>query len=275
MRHIINIATFLLTIFGGFHLYLNILSDEQTTYESSIKLIRLEFTKNPITFILISILILVFGLVITGLLNLIKKKIINRRQTEEIEIRTQTELLKKRNSIRDEIRSKAYKSIPDGNNIFPFDRIKGEFGELNIRDIKDPDHNNYSKYETFDFREDGVEVFDARNIMYKILVIQNSDGKWDAIHKGEKPKKGNYSKIDSIVCVDFIPYENVEYIDWSPSPYSSNITINCLYKYKKYDRHPFKEIRYYIKTEHGYWRLDNEDRRNLKKFDLKEFLGVR
>lgn len=124
MRHIINIATFLLTIFGGFHLYLNILSDEQTTYESSIKLIRLEFTKNPITFILISILILVFGLVITGLLNLIKKKIINRRQTEEIEIRTQTELLKKRNSIRDEIRSKAYKSIPDGNNIFPFDRIK-------------------------------------------------------------------------------------------------------------------------------------------------------
>ncbi len=135
MRHIINITTFFLTSFGGFHLYLNILSDEQITYENSIKLIREEFTTSPIRFVIISILILTFGLLVSQTINWIKRKVINKRQTEEIEIRTQTELLRKRNSIRDEIKSKVYKSRPDGNNIFPFDRIKEEFGELNIRVI--------------------------------------------------------------------------------------------------------------------------------------------
>jgi len=275
MRYIINIATFFLTTFGGFHLYLNILSNEQTTYEGSIHLVRQEFTKNPIGFLFACFLILAFGLLITRTINWVERKIIKRGETEENEIRTQTELLRKRNSIRGEIRSKVYKSKPDGNNIFPFDRIKGEFGELNIRDIKDPDPNNYFKYETFDFREDGIELVDGRNIMYKMLVIQNSEGKWDAIHKGEKPRRGSYNRIENVICVDFIPYENVEHIDWSLSPYNSNITINCLYKYRKYDRHPFKQIRYYIKTDHGYWKLDNEDRINLKRFNLKEYLGLR
>lgn len=152
----------------------------------------------------------------------------------------------------------------------PMNRIHGEYSKVNIKDVNDDKfpHSDYmSKYEVFDFKEEGIEVLGSDNILGFNLLIDD-EYNWGVLGKFDKPKKGKYTKPKQAYSVCFISYEDVLHIDWEKDSYGDNITISCHFKYKNHMRHPFREFRYYIETTIGFRQLIPENKRNFARFDF-------
>ena len=250
MQKLISIIGGLLTLIAGYHLYLNVSYPEEYSFEHSIKLFSIAFRQKPITLTFLSIGFLALGSIVSITIDKIWTYVTEKHLMEKRKIQTNLERTKKITEIRNQFFSKVFLKFasPKDYPLNPMHRIKGDFNEVNLKDINDnkfPLSDYMSKYETFDFTEDGIEVLGGDNIVGFTLLIDENDN-WDVLDRFDKPKKGKYRKPQRAYSVHFLSYEDILFIDWDKDPYEGNITISCHFRYKNYNKHPFKEFRYYI-----------------------------
>lgn len=273
MQKLISVIAGLLTLIAGYHLYLNITFTEFYTFEQSIKLLSAAFKDTPITLSFLSAGFILVSSMVSFFINKIWKLTAERSKSVQQKIQTNVERTKKITDIRNQFFEKVFLKFDSARDYphNPMYRIKGEYSEVNIKDINDdkfPLSDYRSKYEVFDFKEDGIEVLGGDNFIGFNLFIDD-DNNWDVLDRFDKLRKGEYSKPKLAYSVHFISYEDVLHVDWDGDPYENNITISCHFRYKTHMRHPFKEFRYYIEIgEFGYRQLDPKNRKNFARFDL-------
>ena len=273
MQKLISIVGGILTLIAGYHLYLNITFPEVYSFEESIKLLSAAFLAKPVSLSFISAGFILLASIVSFSINKIWRLATERSKRAHQKVQTNTERTRVKTDIRNQFFERVFQKFdstkPYPNN--PMHRIKGEYSEVNIKDINDdkfPLSDYLSKYDVFDFKEDGIEVLGGDNIMGFNLLI-DEDNNWDVLDRFDKPKKGRYNNPKLAYSVHFISYEDVLHIDWEGDPYENNITISCHFKYKTHIRHPFKEFRYYIKIgDFGYRQLIPENKKNFSRFDM-------
>ena len=279
MKKLLSLIGGILTLIAAYHFYLNIVHPEEYSFEQSIKLLKNEFQASPLVFSLLSITFIAFSSLVGYLINKIWSLITEKNLREKNKIQNNLERTKKITDNRNQFFEKvflkfdSFKDYPTN----PMYRIKGDFNEVNIKNIND---NNFplsgymSKYETFNFQEDGIELLGGENIIGFNLLIDEDDN-WDVLDRFDKPKHSRYKKPKLAYSIYFLAYEDILHIDWNKDPIEGNITISCHFKYKKYTNHPFKELRYYIdRGVLGFSQLEPTNRKNFAQFDLLKPLNI-
>lgn len=236
------------------HFFLNLYYLEEYTSEETIKILRSLFTY-PVYYLIISGLIIVLIISVIGY----KKK--------QKPIKTSNNLTRNKKivEIKNQFLNKAFKNFKTPQDYLsnPIYQINPNFHKINLQDVNNSE--NSFPYETFDFKEDGIEFLSGENIQgYNLLFDER--GKWDVLEKSEAPKKGSYKKPQLSYSICFLAYEDILNIDWEHDLYNGNITIVCDFKYLNYNPHPFKEFRYYLEAAWGFTKLDINDRRSFAKY---------
>lgn len=273
MKKLISLLGSLIIVITGYYIFLNIYYQEEYSIEKSIKLLKKSFIENPIKISLLSLVFILLGLIAGYLINKFWSLITERQIIEKSKIQTNVERTKKIVEIRNQFFEKVFLKFDNPMDFppNPMYRIKGDFKEVNIKDINDhnfPYSGYMSKYETFDFVDEGIELLGGGNILGFNLQIKNNET-WDVVSRFDKLKKGHYHKPTSAYEIFFLSYEDIFHIDWDKDPIEGNITISCHFRYKSFHKHPFKEFRYYVESGYGlFYQLDPNRRRNFAQFSL-------
>jgi hypothetical protein len=269
MNKLISLIAGLLTLIGGFHLYLNMTSDTEISLEKTLFILKANLTNSPVKTVTIILFILFISLLVFYLFDKFFSYIAYRERRREENIKKS--LLE--HSKRQENKELVFDRIIDHNITYlksrenPWTRIKPEFHKIIVRDIRDklfPELGDWYKSETFNLTKEGIEFFSSSNTSGFDLYFDEYYH-WDAFHNNEKLKVGKYSKPQRYYCIDFLPYEDILHVDWEHDDYDGCITIFCQFKYTTNKiRHPFKEFRYYVLGDRFLTRLDDKERRNFK-----------
>lgn len=271
MNKLISFIAGLLTMIGGFHLYLNMTSDTEISLEKTFFILKTNLTNSPVKTIAIILSILFISLLVSYLFDRLFSYIAYRERRREENIKESLLEHSKRQENKELVFDRIInRKIPYlKSREEPWTRIKPEFHKIIVRDIRDklfPEISNWFKSETFDLTKDGIEFFSASNISGFNLYF-DEDYHWDAFHNNEKLKLKKYSQPSKSYCIDFLPYEDILHVDWEHDEYYGCITIFCHFKYKTNNiRHPFKEFRYYVLGDRFLTRLEDKERRNFKPF---------
>lgn len=269
MKKLISFIAGLLTLLGGFHFYLNIISADEVSFETTLNILRTNFKNYPIKTSALILFILLLSLIVTYSLDKLFSYIAYRERRREQDIKNSLKNINKKQENRDLIFDKIVNTkvsiLKTGEK--PWNRINLEFQEIIVRDITDnsfPELGNWFKCETFNLTKDGIEFFDPSNVSGFDLYL-NKNYCWDVFHNEEKINSKKYTKLEKAYCIDFLPYENILNVDWEHDDYYANITVFCQFKYKTNNiRHPFKEFRYYISGNGFLTLLDESKRRNFR-----------
>jgi len=272
MTKLISFIAGLITLLGGFHVYMNLTQKENVSFEQSIKILKDNFYNQPLKTICVILGIFLISLIVSLILDKIFKYIAFRERKRENEIQSSIDDYTTRQSnkeiLEDRILDKEVTYLESRKN--PWSRINPEFDKIIVRDICDksfPYIGNWFKQETFDLTKEGIEFFNGSNTIGFDLLF-DEENHWDVFHNEEKIKSGKFSKAHKAFCIDFLPYENILHVDWGHDDYNGCITIFCPFMYKKNTvKHPFKEIRYYVEGYGNFLtRLENAERRNFKPY---------
>lgn len=270
MSRLISFIAGIITLLGGFHVYLNLTQKENISFEQSIKILKENFDNQPIKTTCILLAIFLASLIVAVIFEKTFKYIAFRERKRENEIQSSlvdyTTRQSNKEILEDKILDKEVTYLDSRNK--PWTRINPEFHKIIVRDICDksfPCIGNWFKQETFDLTKEGIEFFNGSNTMGFDLFF-DEENHWDVFHNQEKIKKGKFSKARKAFCIDFLPYENILHVDWGHDEYNGCITIFCPFKYKTNTvKHPFKEFRYYVEGYGSFLtRLENAERRNFK-----------
>jgi hypothetical protein len=270
MNKLISFIAGLITLFGGFHIYLNLTQKENISFEQSIKILKDNFNNQPLKTTCIILIILLVSLIVILISEKIFKYIAYRERKRETDIKSSivdyTTRQSNKEILEDRILDKEVTYLESRKK--PWTRINPEFHKIIVRDICDksfPYMGNWFKQETFDLTKKGIEFFNGSNSIGFDLFF-DEENHWDVFHNQEKIKKGKFNEAYKAFCIDFLPYENILHVDWEHDDYNGCITIFCPFKYKTNTlKHPFKEVRYYVEGYGNFLtRLEDGERRNFK-----------
>ncbi len=272
MNKLISIIAGIITLLGGFHIYLNLVNEEDYSFEDTLKIYKTSFNENPIKTLIFTFLILSTSVLLSFLTRKLQKQknnIDSHKKSVNHFIENQNKSIKLREDIYEKLvnpKIDYIKSIKE-----PWTRINGKYHSIILRDFYDqsfPELGNWYKAEVFDLHKNGIEFFEiASAIGFEIYYDKN--GCWDVFFHDEKRKKGNYTKIDSeAFCTYSIPHEEILSIDWEHDDYHGCATFFCEFKKVKGNRKlPYDQVCYYYRSEYGHLeKLDDRKKRNFKTY---------
>ncbi len=283
MKYLIKLVSALSVIIIGIQVSLNTWAKQEYSFEKSIKLILTMFNENPFYTILVGFCIIFIGLFTSYI---IEKYYFNLFDPEHKKNKLELSISKveKRTKNRDAFFEKVFIKSQNKEDYkrLPYERITGLYSRLLIKNIESKDISDYSRYEVFNFTEEGIEFFDGRNTIGFDLLI-NKNGEWDVLDRFDKRKKDKeLKKVIYAYSVVLVPYEYIEHIDWDIDPREGYISIYCNYKFYFWRYFPilhkapspFKETRLYYKTDFGVMRFEENTRKNFKRFDILKPLRI-
>lgn len=250
-----------------YHIYLNIIYSDEHSFEKSIKLLLGEFYGRPYIFSLLSIFFICISYLVSIQINriwsIIEDKYLNNKAKNQQNIERTKRGIDNKDSFLEKVFRK-FDSISEYP-LNPIYRIKGEYSEVNVRNINDnrsSPHQDYMyKFEVFNYTDEGVEVLGGENLSgFKLLIDENDN--WGVLDRYDKQCKGVFKQPEIAYSVYLIHYEDILYVDWNHDPVDGR-------------KHPFKEFRYYIDTGIlGIRQLEPNSRKRLSKFDMRKYFRI-